>query len=1147
MNSSRFDPATIPQISAANPERTSWVSANAGSGKTRVLTHRVARLLLRGTQPQQILCLTFTKSAANNMVMRLIEILGSWSMLPDSELTEKLLDLGEDGKHLTQERLNLARTLFAKALETPGGMKIQTIHSFATRLLRNFPLEADISPQFTVIDDRKCAEIYFEILNTLSTEQESLIGEVGTYASFDQILKFCESIAFHRELIPSEVDQERIWNEFSVPEEWNDEMYKNLFRKDDLLALNQVIEALKYGSVNERRAYEKLNKIDYLGPSMEMAQIIEGIFLYGPNTKNPFKRKPSIFTKSTLASITADLDHKLVTYGEVVEDYNFNQRNYLGAKKTLTFHRFAQAFLNKYQDIKSHNAWLDYDDLLRKASEILSDPEIAPWILFRLDENIDHILVDEAQDISPMQWDIVARIAEEFSAGHGQKDNIKRTVFAVGDEKQSIYGFQKAEPERFQIMRDHFKNQFEDFNEQELAYSFRSSQAILDVVDKVISICKEGLPKSPIKHIAFKSNLPGRVDLWPRIPRPKKKQLIPWESRDYLTQNIRAEIALARNIVQQIKHMLDHEFIPVDGGSSHRRVEPKDILILVPRRSTVYHTILAELQTEQLPIAGTDRMNLIEDLAVQDLLALLGFLSVPKDSLSLASLLKSPLFGFNEQDIFALMYHAQFMHGHTQSLWEVLLTKSNDKDKYRRATQLLSELMVKANSETPYAIMEEVLTVHSGRKLFKSRLGERCVEAIDALLYQALEFEKTEVISLTNFLEWLNAEKVAFKRQLSQDINEIRVMTIHGAKGLESPIVILPDTDKRNLTPIDQILIAQDGFPIWKTLATYPSQRQIEIINNIEAKELEERNRLLYVALTRSESWLIVCGIGREQNNSDANPSWYTTINNAFSQIEGVEQVESNWDEENNHFISRYSVHQWPEMTESGQKQEKAVMPILPQWMETPVEPESFTQLTLSPSNLGGAKVIASDSIIDQVDDQATERGSAIHLLLEHLPQHPPHNRLKVAESILQLQFPELSSSHDQWKQEVLDILDRPELKFLFLPSSLTEVAIAAEIKELGPKTIYGFIDRLIFEEDSIMIVDYKSNQVVPKTVQEVPEGLLRQMEAYRRGLMKIYPNTPIKTAILWTKSGELMTLPKELTLQAFQRIDRVEDNPVIH
>ena len=1144
MSEIRFDPATLPQIEASFPERTSWVSANAGSGKTRVLTSRVARLLLRGIQPQKILCLTFTKAAASNMVNRLIEILGKWSMLADQELIEKLLELGEQKESLTPERLSLARSLFASALETPGGMKIQTIHSFATQLLRNFPLEAGLSPQFTILDDRKCAEIHVEILNAMTQEHEDFIGEVGNHAGFQEILKLCESVCFHRDRIPENVAKEPIWKRFSVPLDWEETKFETLFQPNDRLLLKRLVSILENGSIREQGMYKKLQDFDFENPNAKMAKVIEDIFLYGSQTKQPFQKK-SVLTKDTMAKLEGDFLTSLDEYGERVQEYCCNQRNYHGAKKTYTLYNFARIFLDHYKAIKDKNAWVDYDDLLRKSLAILSDPEISPWILFRLDERIDHILVDEAQDTSPIQWEIVEKLAEEFTAGHGQKENTYRTVFAVGDEKQSIYGFQGAEPERFQIMRDYFQEKFTDFDQQQLAYSFRSSKAILDVVDKVFSIVKMDCIEGETKHIAFKEKLPGRVDIWPQIKSERTSIEVEWQTKDYVTQDTSVETELAKKIVKKIKTMLDYESIPQKDGNGHRPIEPKDILILVSRRAKIYECIIEELQSAGLPTAGTDRMNLIEDLAVRDLLALLEFLSLPKNNLSLASALKSPMFGFDEQDIFSLMYN------HSHSLWDELQRKAEDNPKYSTANKILNDLLSKVDKQTPYGLLEEMLSIHGGRKLLKGRLGDRCDDAIDTLLIQALDFEKTEVISLTHFLEWLSAERISFKRELSHNNNEIRVMTIHGAKGLESPIVILPDTGKRPLNPMDQILVSEDKFPIWKTSQSYTSTLQKQIIDWIKQKNLQERHRLLYVAMTRAENWLIICGIDSGESKEENNPSWYSIINRAFLQLNAPtvdilteithgEALQGN----------RYSIHDWPDSNPEKRTDWNQKLEDLPEWMKCSVEAEKFDPISIPPSKLGGAKVVASaisENEFDQEDEFATEKGTAIHLLLEVLPLHPLSQRLSVAKNILALKHPTQSGHHSDWIREAMDNLQQDHLQMLFTPSTMTEVAIAATVDGIGTKPIYGFIDRLVFKENSILAVDYKTNQITPSKVEDVPEGLLRQMEAYRMGLKKIYPSKTIETAILWTQTKELMYLPEELTEKVLLSMGPIEEVLTIH
>ena len=785
---------------------------------------------------------------------------------------------------------------------------------------------------------------------------------------------------------------------------------------------------------------------------------------------------------------------------------------------------------------------MDFDDLLTSVLEILSNPDISQWILYRLDEDIDHILVDEAQDVNTKQWDIVSILAEEFTSGVGQRGDLVRTVFAVGDEKQSIFGFQGAAPERFRERRDYFKEKFEksgrEFIEEDLEFSFRSSNEILRLVDGYLNLYHEKFYTRFIPHKAYKDKLPGWVELWPLAPKRDTSDEEVWYIPGFVKQEKKPAEILAQNLVAKIKRMIDNDFIPIDKNSKTRRVRPGDILILVQSRGSIYRSMIKELKKAGLPLAGTDRITLSDDLAVKDLLALLLFLSVPKDDLSLAVVLKSPLFGFDEDDIFRLA------HGRPGSLWDVLENRKDNSERFSNAHRILSELRSLAGEETPYDLLEKILTVYEGRKLLVARLGISCIEALDLLLAQALEYEIDETPSLTGFLEWLEPGAVNIKRQFEQQQDEIRVMSVHGAKGLESPIVILPDT--RSLYNHGNAIVpcAEDNFPLWSTKPEI-TEPVANGLKKIESEDWKEYLRLLYVAMTRAESRLIICGAQTRKDlpkSEEQIKDWYEMIywvmsrnmNEAFHDFSA--DLNEDMTNKNGYMLKSEN---WPMESDQETDDQGIEDIILPHWIEKIPVWETPRKLSESPSNLGGDKVVSGEVDTETTSDSALLKGTVIHLLLEHLPAIPRTEWEIKGKQLIDLKYPDIvTQDRSEWIANSIAILENPDLKFLFDTSetNLEEVAITAEIPELDNKPIFGYIDRLVIADDHVLAVDFKTNRLVPANVDETPEGLLRQMGAYHRALEKIYPDKKIKTAILWTQTGELSKLPEELTLNALKR-----------
>ena len=464
MTEPRFDEATQPQIRAADPRHSSWVSANAGSGKTRVLTDRVARLLLAGTPPERILCLTFTNAAASNMQNRLVETLGGWAMLGDERLAAKLSDLGEDPESIDRERMAQARTLFAQALETPGGLKIQTIHAFSTALLRRFPLEAGVSPQFTTIDSRAEALLRERILETLGTNRQQMFDRLADHVSMNSLLKLVPEIEGNRDRFSSNCDKDAIWSEFGIdPALDEQELFQGMFLNGDIQMLESLANHLKEGPATDAKAADLLDKLDKRRPGPADRAILERVFLFGKTARVPFGPKTGRFpTQNTRKKMGDRLTSEVERYMDRVSDARIKRMNLNAASKTLTLHRFANAYLSEHETQMRDGAFQDFLGLILKARELVKNPEMAPWVLFRLDGGIDHILVDEAQDVNPEHWEIVASIADEFTSGMSARGNLARSVFAVGDEKQSIFGFQGAAPERFAEMKRYFEGRFRD-------------------------------------------------------------------------------------------------------------------------------------------------------------------------------------------------------------------------------------------------------------------------------------------------------------------------------------------------------------------------------------------------------------------------------------------------------------------------------------------------------------------------------------------------------------------------------------------------------------------------------------------------------------------------------------------------------------
>ena len=1115
----RRDAASERQVQAADPRGSTWLSANAGSGKTRVLTDRVARLLIAGVDPQKILCLTYTKAAASEMQNRLFKRLGEWAMKPSDALADALRDLGVEGV-LSPEDLRHARTLFARAIETPGGLKIQTIHSFCASLLRRFPLEAGVSPQFIEMDDRTSKRMREEIVEAMAEGDDiGLVDDLAQHYTGEDFDRLTREIAGQRPRFAS-ADPADLMEALGLPEGLSEATLEaQVFDGGEGQLLRDLCAALLTGTKTDVTNAGKLEPL--LGRDLTLADlpILEGVFLFGATAKAPFSAKLETFpTKSTRANIPLISD-QLNAFMERVEAARETRLALAALRKTKALHGFADRFLALYDAAKLARGWLDFDDLILKARALLNDPAVAAWVLFRLDGGIDHILVDEAQDTSPTQWDVVEKLAQEFTAGEGARE-ADRTIFVVGDKKQSIYSFQGADPAGFDRMKEAFRDRLGQigapFQDLPLLHSFRSSPAILEVVDATL---RDHAGIGETLHAPFHENMPGRVDLWPVIAKTEDPPDSDWfDPVDQIAEN-HETVVLARQVARSIKEMLANGSLPA--GDSFRPITPGDVLILVQRRSDLFHEIIRACKAEALDIAGADRLKIGAELAVKDLTSLLAFLALPEDDLALAEVLKSPLLGWSEQQLFDLAHHRP----EKSYLWAALRDRQAE---HPSDFEMLSDLRRQSDFLRPYDLIERILTRHKGREALLARLGIEAEDGINALLSQAMAFERIDVPSLTGFLAWLEADDVEIKRQMDSAGDRIRVMTVHGAKGLEAPIVILPDCAARRVEVKEEIYPSGENL-FWKSRSEDSPAAIRAARDRLRQKLEEERERLLYVAMTRAEAWLIVCAAGELGKDGK---SWHDKIAAGLERVAATEVTTTQGP------IQRYEVGTWQEAQGHDAPQKEASVP-LPGWIAAPCVAPLAATTALAPSDLGGAKSLA--GFVEGDEDELMRRGRQIHLLLEVLPSHAAETHEDLAKRLLsQGEDQALSAEIPGLLEEVTRILLDPSLSFLFNGNSLAEVPLTADLPELSRK-VHGKLDRLIVADDHVMAIDFKSNVHVPTRTEDVPDGLLRQMGAYASALEQIYPGRRIELAILWTKTASLMRLSHEDVIASLQRAGHLD------
>ena len=1106
------------QRQAADPAASVWVSASAGTGKTHVLTDRVLRLLLRGVAPDRLLCLTFTRAAAAEMANRIHQELGAWATLPERDLTDKLARL--TGVAVDGDIPLRARRLFARVLETPGGLKVQTIHAFCESLLGRFPLEADLPPHFRVLDERDAQELLAtataRVLDSDSSEPAPLLAGIAALIDEAAFAALMTTLSGERgrlrELIDRAGDVDGLIANMRArlrlaPDDTAGSIVAEGGPPADP-SLRRVAVAMQQGSKTDRaRGAAIVAWLDAAAPDVPGFEAYARQFLKKDGA--PFER---LAYKETLA-MAPDAAEVLSAEAARVGWLMNRLKAAALAEATAILVQLGARLIDGYEREKRLRAVLDYDDLILYARDLLRRPGVAPWVLYKLDGGLDHILIDEAQDTNPDQWQVIQALAEEFFVGEGARQDV-RTVFAVGDPKQSIYSFQRADPRAFEAMREHFQSRVHDAQQSwrdiELALSFRSTPAVLDFVDQLFASedARDGLlmRAGEIRHVPHRTGEAGLVELWPtELPAPPEERA-PWAPPITQEPDDSPLSRLAVRIAQTIGGWLDSgELLEAEG----RPIRPGDIMILVQRRGAFVDEMVRQLKLHRIAVAGSDRMVLSEQLAVMDLIALGNFLLLPDDDLTLAVVLKGPLIGFDEEALFALA------HGREGSLWQSLRRRADEDPLCREARHRLSAWLARADFSAPYEFFAVLLGAEGGRRRLLSRLGVEANDAIDEFLTLALQYEQAHPPSLQGFLHWLQAGEAEVKRDLEQRRDEVRVMTVHGAKGLQAPIVFLPDTVR---VPSQlPSLFWDERSVLWLPRTDMEEPVTAAARGEVRQNRDREYRRLLYVALTRARDRLYICGW---ENSKGRRPGcWYELAEAAISalgQTVTVATGETGW----------RHVSPQEKQTTTPHTARAVAAAAAPAWLrqQPTAEPRPPRPLTPSKPEDDDPPVRRP---LDGADGRRFRRGTIIHRLLQSLPDLPLAEREAAARRYLDNPAHDLApEARLEIMQETMRVLGDSAFSALFGPGSQGEVPI---VGRLGPLVIAGQVDRLLVSGEEVFIVDYKTNRPSPEKLENVAESYLKQVAAYAAILASIYPKHSIRCALLWTDGPRLMELPHEI------------------
>jgi ATP-dependent helicase/nuclease subunit A len=1136
------------QSLASDPAASAWVEASAGSGKTKLLTDRVLRLLLAGVEPGRILCLTFTKAAAAEMATRLARALGGWATAEDAALTAALAVL--TGRAPDDAERRAARALFVRVLEQPGGMRISTIHAFAQSLLRAFPLEAGIAPQFAVVEDQDARAM-------LAREREVVLAGTPDRAALDHLARlvpptrFAEvvgTLAATRGRLLRAVDSRQGLAGFEGALAQALGLTPGASTEDAVLRAACAVDGSGVaragallrlsGNANDQARGAEIASWLARDAALRPAHWEEWRAILLTRDNEPRKR----FATKQAGADAPFIHDTLTAEAERVRAAEQARAAARVLAATMALLAIGTPVLRRYEAAKARAGMLDYDDLIRGAERLLEDPGSA-WVLFKLDGGLDHVLLDEAQDSNPDQWGIVRALTGEFFAGEGAREQ-GRTIFAVGDVKQSIYGFQGADAEGFSRERTHFGNVVPraglEFRPVPLDVSFRSTAPVLALVDAVFAAgeARGGVVESEatLRHYADRAGQAGSVELWPLLHVAAAEAPPAWAPPEAPVDGEGAAQRLASLIASRIRYMLDHETLParVERGADQpegRRVRPGDILVLL--RSRVRGGFLAALvralKELHVPVGGVDRMVLAEQIAVQDLLALADVLLLPEDDLTLAALLKSPLVGLIEDEVLAL---AQPRQG---SLWSALAAHRGAETRLGRVADWIAALMARTDYATPHALFADVLggagplDPRAGRARMLARLGPDAADPMDEFLNAALEHERAHPPTLQGFVHRLRQGGAEVKREAEGAGDAVRIMTVHGAKGLQAPIVILPDTTG---APPDRAALRwlADDLPAWA-----PKQAGFAAVALSDRREADkdaearEQHRLLYVALTRAEDRLIVCGWQGKREVPGG--CWYRLVEQGFSRLDGAQRHP--FEGPDDLFAADAIVHRLEAPQAAPPRLEDpprapAAMTALPAWARVPARVEA-PDGAVAPSALPDEEEAPAAPPRPSDDPRGLRfrRGRLVHALLQHLPDHPPGARADVARRFLARPGHGLDGA-DQAAvlAEVTALLDAPLVAAALAPGSLSEAPLAGRV---GGRLIAGQVDRLLVEPDRVLVLDYKTNRPPPQDVAAVAPLYLRQMAAYRALLRAAFPGRRVECALVWTYGARVMELPDAL------------------
>ncbi|OJX11185.1 MAG: double-strand break repair helicase AddA [Caedibacter sp. 37-49] len=1077
---------------ALNPEMNVWVSASAGTGKTKILTDRILMLLLAGEDPQKILCLTFTKAAAAEMKGRLLQYTLEWATCSEASLHEKLTDFL--GGIPSQDQKEKARSLFMSLIGVTPGVRITTIHSFCQSLLMQFPVEAGISPFFRILAEHESQKLL-----------KNAVEETLTFSATFSSLK--ESITLLTERCHVSTFTEIIEDLIGRPERLQKILRKrnetNYYGLEEIFGCHQaekIEDSIKlFHELQKERALDLQNASSCLmeGGKTDIARgeaMQAWMALKEVPTLEDFNSYASHFLtiegdiRKTLVSVGVSQNYPSITEYLIKEAYLLwevvqKQKSLFNMKMTKALYDLGAAILENYEYQKVAQHSLDYNDLIYKAKSLLTHHELAAWVLYKLDGGINHILVDEAQDTNEAQWEIIHALTEEFYAGESAR-SVSRTLFAVGDPKQSIYSFQGTSPAIFKQKNTFYHHRIQEaqknFCTLSLEKSFRSTPVILEVVN---ALCSHEEIKTSINaldkealHISHHEQKGGTVELWPLIEVDNKE--------------IKGREQLSICLAKKIKTWLDQKLYL---EMQDRSVEASDILILLRERGSLMTTLISALKALGIPVAGPDRLTLLNEIVIQDLIALGEFLLLPEDDLNFACVLKSPLIALTEEDLFNLAYNRQ-----GETLW----ARFQQSTQYQTHLDFLLELRNKVDYVGPFALYADLLNRLKGRKKFHARLGEECLDAIEEFLTLCLEYERTQCASLQGFLSWVKTIDIEIKRDFSKANSGVRVMTVHGAKGLQAPIVILAETTTKPIWR-DKFLWQEKPHPLllWASSQEELPHHLKKVKETLQAEQLDEYWRLLYVAMTRAEEHLYIAGV---KSRTAATGSWYDILSKVLEPIS--QKIDFQEDFLKGQGLKLYKPCQTEREASLNKEASIDQSYSLPAYLQ---RPPAYEELSNDPIS----HLIEESIFRKEYTDKELQK-DILCKLLKHLPFCLPETYDTEAQKIFkQFYFSVPKILFEQCYKIAWNLLNHQKLNFLFIPTAYTDVPFAGYYQG---KQVTGVFDRIV-------VLDQVAHVIIYKIEEDLLSQDKKEMVIYQSIAQNLFPGKIIRVFFLKVTTRDLI------------------------